>query len=164
MTFKHSVAVFAAISLFIESASAATIMIQAGAGHPHQGSGNFAWKDPFADSAFRIIDGRSISLTGASFQEVSRTWDIPIPITATNQNWSVLAFATEPLLADFSHRICSFNPSGTFSGCGQTVDAGSTSTVSVPTDGTAYSQSFLFRGCSPAGCSDPRFDHIKVTG
>ena len=163
MNLKHSMAVFAAISLFIESAGATTMYLQAASGHLHLGSGTANYVDEFTDTAIRIIDGRSISFGGNQFVEVIRTWDVPIPITSTNVNWSTRAFASAPGAAIFNHRICTFNSFGSFSACGATVAASTTSTASVPTDGSAYSQSFLSRLCPPTGCSTPTFFHVRAS-
>jgi hypothetical protein len=170
MSIKHSVAALAAISLLVNSAGAATVFVQAAAGHPHLGSGTHVWADEWTDTIFRINDGRSISLlqnlTSNGLGPASRTWDTPIPLTATNQNWNVIAFATTGLVGtSFTNRICTFNSSGVFSSCGASVAAGSTSTALVPTDGSAYSQSVLNRNCqvSPPMCSSPEFHHIKAS-
>jgi hypothetical protein len=67
--------------------------------------------------------------------------------------------------ATLRNRICSFNSSGTFIGCGASVAAGSTSTTFVPTDGSAYSQSTLNRICDQTPiciCEQASLVQIKV--
>lgn len=163
MTLKHSVAAVAAISLLVNSAGAATVIVQAGAGHPHLGSGTQVWTSEWTDSIYRITDGRTISIQeGTSIGSASRTWDVPIPLTSTNQNWNVIAFATAGGISFLTNRICAFNSSGAFVSCGSSVAPGSTSTTLVPTDGSAYSQATLNRQCEFTICQSPFFNHIKA--
>lgn len=160
MIFKHSIAVVAGVTLFISSASAATFLLQAGSGHLHQGSGTHPYADQFTDSFLHIIDGRSITLpSGVWLGGVTRVWDTPIPLSSTNQNWNAIAFG-----GGVTNRICAFNSSGGFTGCGASVFTGATSTTFVPTDGTAYSQTTLVRNCSAmtGACNGTTLDHIKA--
>ena len=54
---------FAAVCFSFASAGHALIMIQAGSGHPHLGSGTANWDAEWATgNAFKITDGRGISL------------------------------------------------------------------------------------------------------
>jgi hypothetical protein len=163
MAFKHSIAVIAGISFFINTAGAATVIVQAAAGHPHLGSGAAAWTGEFTDTKILITDGRTISLTGSLSEALVRNWDVPIPITGTNKNWSMTAFADATFFSDFNHRICTFTSSGGFSSCGATVGVDSTSTAFVPLDGSTYDQATLIRNCQQGACFSPTFYHVKAT-
>jgi len=141
---RTSIALAAVCSLFAASANA-TIVVQAGAGHPHLTSGSASWDSEWATSnAFTIIDGRTIFVTNSN-----RVWDTPVPITATNVNWNIAAFGfSDPVGDSVRNRICTFDFAGNFFGCGATVAAQSTgsapdSTAFVPSNGSAYSQTFF---------------------
>src|SRR5205085_684938 len=105
-------------------------------------------------------DGRNIAPVGAT-----RSWDTPIPITATGVNWRAVAYSAARASTFNTNRICGFcgdigvsngaggtclSP-GQFANCGGTVgaDGSAVSTVFVPINGAAYSQSSLFLS-SPA--------------
>lgn len=140
----------------------ATIMVQAGAGHPHQGSGTYYWDYEWSDHNWLITDGRSIARS-ASGANQSWAWDTPIPITSTNAVWHVIAYAASNSgLYQFTNRICTFNSNGTFYTCGSTVTAGNVSQATVPTYGTAYSQSFFYCASSGACGSSNAFYAVRA--
>lgn len=170
MIIKHCLAVVAGVSLFINTASAATLILQAATGHPHLGSGTHVWQNEFSDTHLLITDGRTISMPDSfSGLESSQTrvWDTPIPLPSTNQNWNAIAFGAAAGFASstLTNRICAFNSAGAFTGCGASVAPGATSTTFVQTDGSAYSQSTLFRRCQSTpiqGCSEVKLIQIKA--
>ncbi|GMV17380.1 MAG: hypothetical protein AMXMBFR56_56040 [Polyangiaceae bacterium] len=153
--------VFALAGCLYASSASAGVVVQAGAGHPHLGSGTSGWANEWSGSAWLITDGRSILPNNASAW--SPAWDTPIPISATNATWTVIAYAGSSGSGQwsFSNRICTFSSSGAFYSCGSTVGAGSTSQATVPTDGSAYSQSLW--SCGGEFCAGgATLYHIKA--
>src|SRR5262245_26886621 len=139
MSIKSALASLVMAAFYTTSASAA-VFVQAGAGHPHLSFGTVAWSGEGSATGWRIFDGRSIdpgTVEGGS----PKTWDTPLPISVTNATWNAVARTSGTGSGNFTNRICSFTSSGAFSACGSAVAAGSTSSVVVPTDGSAYSQS-----------------------
>lgn len=155
---KSAVALVAGM-LYAASANAA-VFVQAATGHPHLSVSGVNWNSEWTQSGWTIVDGRSI---GTSAFDSDMSWDTPIPITATNVTWSVLARqsgSTFPLLG-FTNRICTFDIGGNFFSCGATVAPGATSQATVPVEGSAYSQTF-WHECQPGNCPFGVLAHIKA--
>ncbi|MBN1611264.1 MAG: hypothetical protein JW940_31820 [Polyangiaceae bacterium] len=145
----------AGFSLLAGTASAATFMLQGASGHPHLSAGTAHWQDEWNSADINIIDGRTIELrVPSSGNTLKMYWDVPIPVNSTNRNWKTTTRGSDSgVLADASHRICSFNSDGTFYNCGASVlmREDKYSTVFVPTDGTAYDQSTITSKCIAGG-------------
>lgn len=139
---RSAVALVTAYSLFPSSAGA-TITLQAASGHPHLTSGTASWTSEWSTgTTFDIVDGRAIHTAVAN-----QVWDTPIPITATGVNWNTIAFGGG---SNMTNRICAFTNQGNFSNCGASVIVDTTgqnmSTVFVPSNGSAYSQTSFAGG------------------
>lgn len=147
-------------ALYATSADAA-IFVQAASGHP-QFLATTAWSNAWNATGWRITDGRSIDPGGAVEAGAPDTWDVPLPISATNVTWNAVA-RTSGSGATFTNRICAFTSTGAFSNCGNPVAAGSTSSVLVPTDGSAYSQAQWSCTSGVEFCDTTRvLHHIKA--
>lgn len=156
-------ALAAGLSLAAGPAAAATFYINGADGHLFLSSGEAVWKDQYTDSSggtlVRVVDGRKIKLVTPDgiVPMGTRTWVIHIPINDTNANWNVAGRGGggSGTASQNGHRICSFTSSGNFSGCGAQVTLTETSTVLVPSSGTAFSQSTFSTWCSQPGLCHP---------
>lgn len=131
-------------------AEAATY-IQAATGYPYVSLVD--WDDLHVQPWFEIVDGRSVRIKQPSCcQTVQLFWVTPVPVDQTNTNWSSKPYATiSSSVSDFDHYLCSFTSTGLFSNCGAQADPGGTSTVLVPTEGTAYGWTLLGSRCIAGG-------------
>jgi hypothetical protein len=135
------------------SASAAYVYLDAGAGHLHLSNGDVNWTDTFAANyQLKIRDGREIFLAQPPlYSTYLATWIVHIPLSGTDATWSSMARGNGDL-AHLSQRICSFDADGNYYNCGSTVGVGSYSNVLVLSGGTAFSQSFLKSECVTGYC------------
>lgn len=107
-------------------------LIQAGFGHPFNfGSVNHA--SIYSDPHYGVFDGRIISVSLGSFN-----WITPVTVLKDNA-----ALRGQQLGSTASSRLCSFDVNGAFFSCSPTVNDTSVFSVFVPSNGTAFFQSFI---------------------
>lgn len=153
-----SVATIAAVAFMSTTAAATTYRLQPASGNPFLTSGSTIWKTMQDQSIFTVLDGRSVGVTANS----TGTWVTPIPVDATGSNWSMKQFKDSGT-GTVETRICSFTKEGAFSGCSSTTSASNTTrTIMVPSDGTAFAQTFFSSSCHH-DCELPFLHTIRAT-
>lgn len=131
-----------ATTILGSSASATTYRLQPASGQPFLTSATARWDVIHNQANFEVLDGRSVGLVASS-----GTWVTPIPIDSTNATWEVRQFRTNGT-GTVSTRICSFTSAGLFSACSSSTTSNNVGvSVTVPSDGTAYAQSYFDNSC-----------------
>lgn len=149
----------AALNLVGAPASAATYRLQPAFGMPFLTSAITGWNTVNSQAAYSVLDGRSVIVAPTT----TGAWVTPIPVDTTGVSWFVRQFVNSGS-GTVETRICSFTKEGVFSNCSTTTASSNVArSVTVPSDGTAFAQTFFTGQTCRDNCANMELHTIRAS-
>lgn len=118
--------------------AANTQIVQAAQGQPFASFGAASVRGIYDSTSFNIFDGRQVILVSAG---VLQRWVTPVTMRETNETLFARFIGYKSRSGDLLQmRLCSFGEYGNFYSCSSYVNRFVTTSVFVPTDGSAFAQ------------------------